>query len=137
MTKPTKPTTKNHIAIGQKTDLRQCASVSIMKKPISIGSVINLEKNRPYRTTHTPTTRQPSTRCLRAMIPPTRFKTIGRGWLLVSKTVQSHSSSWVQIGPWGVRIEVVGPMRTGWCIRPLGQVPRPNRPGALAHTFVI
>ena len=99
LTKPTKPTTKNRIAIGQKTDLRQCASVSIMKKPISIGSVINLEKNRPYRTTHTPTTRQPSTRCLRAMIPPTRFKTIGRGWLLVSKTVQSHSSSWVQIGP--------------------------------------
>ena len=55
MTKPTKLTTKNRIAIGQKTDLRRCASVSIMKKPISIGSVINLEKNRPYRTMHTPT----------------------------------------------------------------------------------
>jgi len=27
-----------------------------MKKSISIGSVINLEKNRPYRTAHTPTT---------------------------------------------------------------------------------
>ena len=42
-------TAKNRIAIGQKTDPRQCASVPIMKKPISIGSIINLEKNRPYR----------------------------------------------------------------------------------------
>ena len=46
-------TTKNRIAIGQKTDPRRCASVPIMKKPISIGSVINLKKNRP--TAHTPT----------------------------------------------------------------------------------
>ena len=37
-------TTKNRIAIGQKTDPRRCASVPIMKKPISIGSVINLKK---------------------------------------------------------------------------------------------
>ena len=42
-------TAKNRIAIGQKTDPRQCASVPIMKKPISIDSIINLEKNRPYR----------------------------------------------------------------------------------------
>ena len=48
-------TAKNRTAIGQKTDLKRCASVPIMKKLISIGSVINLEKNRPYRTAHTPT----------------------------------------------------------------------------------
>ena len=42
-------TAKNRIAIGQKTDPRRCASVPIMKKPISIGSIINLEKNRHYR----------------------------------------------------------------------------------------
>ena len=48
-------TAKNRTAIGRKTDLRWCASIPIMKKPISIGSVINLEKNRPYRTAHTPT----------------------------------------------------------------------------------
>ena len=81
------------------------------------------------------TTEQPSTGCLRAMIPPTRLKTIGRSLLLVSKTVQSHSSPWAQIGPWGVRIEVVGPMRTGWCIRPPGQLPRPNGPETLAYTI--
>ena len=52
--KPTKPTTKNRTAIGRKTDLRQYASVLIMKKPISIGSVINLEKNCHYRIAHTP-----------------------------------------------------------------------------------
>ena len=46
---------KNRTAIGRKTVLKQCASVPIMKKPIYIGLVINLEKNRPYRTTHTPT----------------------------------------------------------------------------------
>ena len=48
-------TAKNRTAIGRKTDPRRCASVPIMKKPISISSVINLEKNRPYRTAHTPT----------------------------------------------------------------------------------
>ena len=47
-------TTKNCTARGQKTDPRQCALVPIMKIPISIGLVINLEKNRPYQTTHTP-----------------------------------------------------------------------------------
>ena len=36
-------TAKNRTAIGRKTDPRRCASVPIMKKPISIGSVINLE----------------------------------------------------------------------------------------------
>ena len=54
-TKPTKPTAKNRTAIGRKTDPRRCASVLIMKKLISIGSVINLKKNHPYRTVHTPT----------------------------------------------------------------------------------
>ena len=48
-------TAKNRTAIGRKTDPRRCASVPIMKKSISIGSVINLEKNSPYRTAHTPT----------------------------------------------------------------------------------
>ena len=48
-------TAKNRTVIGRKTDPKQCASVPIMKKPISISSVINLEKNRPYRTAHTPT----------------------------------------------------------------------------------
>ena len=47
-------TAKNRTTIGRKTDPRQCASVPIMKKPISIGSVINLEKNCPYRTAHIP-----------------------------------------------------------------------------------
>ena len=47
-------TTKNCTAIGRKTDPRQCALVPIMKILISIGLVINLEKNRPYQTTHTP-----------------------------------------------------------------------------------
>ena len=42
-------TVKNRIAIGWKTDPRRCASIPIMKKPISIGSIINLEKNRHYR----------------------------------------------------------------------------------------
>ena len=46
-------TTKNCTAIGRKTDPRQCALVPIMKIPISIGLVINLEKNRPYQTVHT------------------------------------------------------------------------------------
>ena len=48
-----RPNRLNRTAIGQKTDPRRCASVPIMKKPISIGSVINLEKNHHYRTAHT------------------------------------------------------------------------------------
>ena len=48
-------TAKNRIAIDRKINPRRCASVPIMKKPISIGSVINLKKkNHPYRTAHTP-----------------------------------------------------------------------------------
>ena len=35
---------KNCIAIGQKTDTYQCASVLVMGKLIPISSVINLEK---------------------------------------------------------------------------------------------
>ena len=52
-------TTKNRTAIVRKTDPRQCASVPIMKKPISISLVINLEKNLHYRTTHTPNYNSP------------------------------------------------------------------------------
>ena len=48
-------TAKNRTTIGRKTDLRRCASIPIMKKLISISSVINLEKNHLYWTTHTPT----------------------------------------------------------------------------------
>ena len=82
-------------------------------------------------------TGQPSTGCLRAMIPSTRLKMIERSLLLVSRTMQSHSSSWAQIGPWDVQIKVAGPMRMGWCIRPPGQVSRPNRPRALARTIAL
>ena len=39
-------------------------------------------------------TRQLSTGCFWATLPPIGLKTIGRGLLLVSKIVQSHSSSW-------------------------------------------
>ena len=52
-------TAKNRTAIGRKTDPRQCASVPIMKKPISISLVINLEKNLHYQTTHTPNYNSP------------------------------------------------------------------------------
>ena len=47
-------TAKNRTAIDRKTDPRRCASVLIMKKLISFGSIINLEKNHHYRTAHTP-----------------------------------------------------------------------------------
>ena len=39
----------NSTAIGQKTNPRRCASVSITKKPIFIGLIINLEKNCPHK----------------------------------------------------------------------------------------
>ena len=52
--KPIKLTAKNRTAIGGKTDPMRYVSVLIMRKPILIGSVINLEKNWAYRTTHTP-----------------------------------------------------------------------------------
>ena len=57
-TKPTKPiklSRSNHIAIGRKTDLNRYALVLIITKPIPIGLVTNLKKNRAYQTSHTPT----------------------------------------------------------------------------------
>ena len=52
-TKPIKLTAKNHTAICRKTDPKWYALVLIMKKPIPISLVINLEKNRANRTMHT------------------------------------------------------------------------------------
>ena len=43
------------------------------------------------------TTGQPSTRYLQAMIPPPRLKTIGRGLLWISETVQSYPGP--RLGP--------------------------------------
>ena len=54
-TKPIKPTAKNRTAICRKLDLKQYASILIIRKLTSIGSVINLAKHRAYRTAHTPT----------------------------------------------------------------------------------
>ena len=54
-TKPIKLTAKNHTAICRKTDPKWYALVLIMRKPTSIGSVINLAKHQADRTTHTPT----------------------------------------------------------------------------------
>ena len=56
---------------------------------------------------------QPSIGYLRAVIPLTRLKMTKRGLLWVFKTVQSHLSSWALIGPWGTRIEAIGP-KWGW-----------------------
>ena len=54
-TKPIKWSWSNCTAIGRKTDPNRYASVLIITKPIPIGSVTNLEKNRADRTVHTPT----------------------------------------------------------------------------------
>ena len=54
-TKLIKPTAKNRTAICRKTDFKQYASVLIIRKPTSTGSIINLAKHRAYRTAHTPT----------------------------------------------------------------------------------
>ena len=54
-TKLIKPTAKNRTAICRKTDFKQYASVLIIRKPMSFGSIINLAKHRAYRTAHTPT----------------------------------------------------------------------------------
>ena len=52
--KPIKPSWSNCTAIGQKTDPNQYALVLIITKPISIGSVTNLKKNRADRIAHNP-----------------------------------------------------------------------------------
>ena len=52
--KPIKPSRSNRTAIGRKTDPNRYVSVLIITKPIPIGSVTNLKKNRADRTTHTP-----------------------------------------------------------------------------------
>ena len=56
-TKPIKPSWSNCTAIGRKTDPNWYASVLIITKPISIGSVTNLKKYRANRTVHTPSSR--------------------------------------------------------------------------------
>ena len=53
--KPIKSTTKNRTAICRKTNPKWYASILIMRKPTSIGSVINLAKHRADRTAHTST----------------------------------------------------------------------------------
>ena len=55
LTKPIKSTTKNRTAICRKTNPKWYASILIMRKPTSIGSVINLAKHRADRTAHTST----------------------------------------------------------------------------------
>ena len=54
-TKPIKPSRSNRTAIGWNTDPNRYASVLIITKPIPVGSVTNLKKNRANRTVHTPT----------------------------------------------------------------------------------
>ena len=56
-TKSIKPSRSNRTAIGRKTDPNWYASVLIITKPISIGSVTNLKKYRANRTVHTPSSR--------------------------------------------------------------------------------
>ena len=53
LTKLIKPSRSNRITISRKTDPNRYASVLIITKAISIGSVTNLEKNRANRTVHT------------------------------------------------------------------------------------
>ena len=53
-TKPIKPSQSSCAAIGQNIDPNRYASVLIITKPISIGLVTNLKKNRADRTAHTP-----------------------------------------------------------------------------------
>ena len=55
LTKPIKPSRSNRTTISRKTDPNRYASILIITKPISIGSVTNLEKNRANGTMHTPT----------------------------------------------------------------------------------
>ena len=55
LTKPIKSTTKNRTAICRKTNPKWYASILIMRKPTSIGSVIKLAKHRADRTAHTST----------------------------------------------------------------------------------
>ena len=57
-TKPIKPSRSNRITIGWKIDFNRYASVLIITKLIYIGLVINLKKNRAYRTAHTPNTKK-------------------------------------------------------------------------------
>ena len=56
-TKPIKPSWSNCTAIGRKTNPNCYASVLIITKPISIGSVTNLKKYRANQTVHTPSSR--------------------------------------------------------------------------------
>ena len=53
-TKQIKLSRSNCTAIGWKTDLNRYASILIITKPIPIGSVTNLKKNRADQTAHTP-----------------------------------------------------------------------------------
>ena len=53
--KPIKSSQSNRTVIGRKTDPNRYASVLIITKPIPIGLVTNLKKNRADWTTHTPT----------------------------------------------------------------------------------
>ena len=53
-TEPIKRRWSNRTAIGQKTNPNQYALVLIITKPIFIGSVINLKKNRADRIVHNP-----------------------------------------------------------------------------------
>ena len=55
LTKPIKSTAKNRTAICRKTNPKRYASILIMRKPTSIGSVINLAKHWADRTAHTST----------------------------------------------------------------------------------
>ena len=57
LTNSIKPSQSIRTTKSQKTDPNRYASVLIITKPISIGSVTNLEKNRANRTMHTPTFR--------------------------------------------------------------------------------
>ena len=56
-TKSIKPSRSNRTAIGRKTDPNWYASVLIITKPISIGSITNLKKYQANRTVHTPSSR--------------------------------------------------------------------------------
>ena len=81
-----RPNWLNRTAIGSKTDPRWCALVPIMKKPISIGSVINLEKNRPYRTAHTPIYKVGKSTKMASHIFLNEFETLLQNWCYVPES---------------------------------------------------